>query len=983
MKKTHSSMSRWSAAFVGALVAIGVVQAQPVIHDVYPDGTRQLQSTNTLGFGATSSGPDINATGITVQLTSVNLRGQTAVTNLTSASGLTVGGTTTERTVTAPLNTNILSYTAVIVVTDANNASTTNTIKFDTLKPDFTIEAEDFNYYDGNAAGLFIDNPVPSDINLGYAGKDALEGTDAHSSNIGNGQLGYRFGGMNTEQTGDVTRDLFVSLAAADYNVGWTDGGEWGNYTKTFPAGVYNVYMRAARGDGGTGDATLSLVTSDRSQPNQTTTALGTFSFPSTGNWQSYTWAPLKNGGGALVQVTLGGVQTLRSTTVNGYNVNYYAFFLANTNLPTISGVYPDGSRVFQPTNTFSFNASSAGGIAPTGISVQLISTNLAGVGVITNITSANGLTVGGTSTARTVSLAIASNIVFYVANITVTDGNGNTAEGTSKFNTLSPVYTFEAEDFDYSNGQFHDNPQTNGYAGSGGVEGVDAHHNNFAGSYRTSGYNNETCGDLPRAEYDGTGFTDYNLGFNDGGYWANYTRNYPAGTYNVFMRAGNGAGGPGSATFARLTSGAGTPTQTTTNIGTFAIPQTGGWQTYTWVPLRDAGGNLAQVSGGALATFRVTAGGAYNPNFYAFFPADTSLPTITQLTPDGTSLFQYTNTLRFTASSSAGIAQGNVVVVVDGVTATGLNFSGSSTSWNVTYTNLAVNTAHTVTITVTANNSLSQSTTVKFDTFKASYYQFEAEDYDFNGGQFFPNPQTNSYAGLGAIADVDFHDVATGGGYNYRTSGTATDTISDMARAQFANAPDHNIGFFENGEWGNYTRNYPAGTYHVWARIATGNGSATTADLSQVTAGLGTVDQTVNYLGQFSIPNNGWDSYTWVRLNNTNGGGAKVVTLDGFTNTLRFSRAVTTPGANANFLMLVPVLAPIPVKAVKLTGSVQVSFPTQTGFNYQVQYKNSLTDPTWTNLGGSLSGNNLTQTVTDNSPSASSRFYRAQVTQP
>src|SRR5262245_11119762 len=102
--KTHPLSSLWSAVSLGVLAAVGISQAQPVIHDVYPNGTRQLQSTNTLGFGATSSGPDINASGITVQLTSLNLRGQTAVTNLTSVSGLTIGGTTTERTVTAPLN---------------------------------------------------------------------------------------------------------------------------------------------------------------------------------------------------------------------------------------------------------------------------------------------------------------------------------------------------------------------------------------------------------------------------------------------------------------------------------------------------------------------------------------------------------------------------------------------------------------------------------------------------------------------------------------------------------------------------------------------------------------------------------------------------------------------------------------------------------------------------------------------------------------
>jgi hypothetical protein len=746
--------------------------------------------------------------------------------------------------------------------------------------------------------------------------------------------------------------------------------------------------MRTARGNGGNGSAALSLVTSDPTQAGQTTTTnIGTFVVPSTGNWQSYAWTPLTSAG-VLQPVTLGGVQTLRFTTADGYNVNYYAFFPANTNLPSIQNVYPNGAKLFQPTNVLGFVASSTVGIDPSGINVDLYATNLIGGVSITNYTAANGLTIGGTTGNRTVTLPLQTNILFYRAVIHVTDQTANTADATVNFNTLNPAYAIEAEDFDYNNGLFHDNPQTNAYAGSAGVQGVDSYHavnppnGPPNGPYRTDGYNNENCGDNVRDQYDGTGFSDYNLGWNEGGFWANYTRNYPAGTYNVFMRGGNGTGGNGIATLALVTSGVGTPTQTTTNIGTFVIPQTGGWQTYTWAPLKDSGGNLAQVTGGALKTFRVTAGGGYNPNFYAFFPADTSLPTITGLYPSGTSPFQHTNTLRFTASSTAGIAQNNIVVIVDGAPVSGLTFSGSATSWNVTYPNLAVNSAHMVTIMVTANNSAVQSTTVKFDTFKSTYYQFEAEDYDYDGGSFIDNPQTNAYSGLSAVADVDFHDVATGGGYDYRPAGTATEGISDIPRDKFAAATDYNIGFFENGEWGNYTRNYPAGTYHIWARIASGNGSPTTADLSRVTDGWGTDSQSTSYLGRFLVPSDGWGNFNWVRLNNTNHNQAVVLELNGSTNTLRLSRAPGTGGANANFIMLVPVLAPITVNAAKVGGNIQISFPTQAGFSYQAQYKNSLTDVSWTNLGGAISGNNTAQSVND-STSGANRFYRVQVTEP
>jgi hypothetical protein len=238
MKRSSIASFTRPAALVGGMIALAAAaQAQPVIHDVYPDGSRLLQFTNTLSFGATSAGPDINANGITVQLTSTSLLGQNLVTNLTSANGLTITGSTSERSVTAPLMTNIMFYTAVIIVTDANGGSATNTVNFDTLKPDFSFEAEDFDH-DG---GVHLDNPAPGD----YAGYDGTEGIDTHAGNLSNGQLTYRNSGLNTEvATGEKPRTVFVDAGWSDYDVGWNDGGNWGNYTRTLPGGVYNVWWR-------------------------------------------------------------------------------------------------------------------------------------------------------------------------------------------------------------------------------------------------------------------------------------------------------------------------------------------------------------------------------------------------------------------------------------------------------------------------------------------------------------------------------------------------------------------------------------------------------------------------------------------------------------------------------------------------------------------------------------------------------------------
>jgi hypothetical protein len=56
--------------------------------------------------------------------------------------------------------------------------------------------------------------------------------------------------------------------------------------------------------------------------------------------------------------------------------------------------------------------------------------------------------------------------------------------------------------------------------------------------------------------------------------------------------------------------------------------------------------------------------------------------------------------------------------------------------------------------------------------------------------------------------------------------------------------------------------------------------------------------------------------------------------------------------------------------------GSFSFSFPTESGHTYQVQYKNSLMDPGWTNLGGPFSGNDGLMPVNDPA-TQSGRYYR------
>jgi hypothetical protein len=115
-----------------------------------------------------------------------------------------------------------------------------------------------------------------------------------------------------------------------------------------------------------------------------------------------------------------------------------------------------------------------------------------------------------------------------------------------------------------------------------------------------------------------------------------------------------------------------------------------------------------------------------------------------------------------------------------------------------------------------------------------------------------------------------------------------------------------------------------------------------------------------------------------------TNGDGSLVsVPLSGV-QTLRLTAGTnvisdTYRGLKEDFFMLVP-LAQQPKLTVSLSaGLVTVSFPTQTGFNYTVQYKNLLTDPTWQSILPSVIGDGRVKSVSQPAGQPS-RFYRLSV---
>jgi len=72
-----------------------------------------------------------------------------------------------------------------------------------------------------------------------------------------------------------------------------------------------------------------------------------------------------------------------------------------------------------------------------------------------------------------------------------------------------------------------------------------------------------------------------------------------------------------------------------------------------------------------------------------------------------------------------------------------------------------------------------------------------------------------------------------------------------------------------------------------------------------------------------------------------------------------------------------------VPAITASISGSnIILSFPTLSGLNYTVSYKNNLTDPSWTQLGSPVPGNGAVESVTDSNIllSQNHRFYRLAV---
>ncbi len=314
------------------------------------------------------------------------------------------------------------------------------------------------------------------------------------------------------------------------------------------------------------------------------------------------------------------------------------------------------------------------------------------------------------------------------------------------------------------------------------------------------------------------------------------------------------------------------------------------------------------------------------NPVVNRTAPGNTP-PIIGSISPGaGRAFLDPTNRVTFTVADDVNTPLNNIVLTLNGVRYTngtpGVNITPTSTTSTLrtfTLSNLTANVYYNGDITATDNQAASSTVHYEFDTFSVTNLTVEVEDYNFStngtdGGVFIDNPTlvaepntaATAYNGVTGLQDIDFHDNRPNpGGYgdpdhSYRSDNPRQYHTADGPRKKYVDAGGEGAGFYEtqlasdveNGDWMNYSRTFPAGTYHVYIREANYNMAYMLATLERVTSNPATNDQTTRPLGYFLqlggfAGDTGFDVHRIVPLTDASGNKA-IVRFGGGVETVR-----------------------------------------------------------------------------------------------
>jgi hypothetical protein len=298
-------------------------------------------------------------------------------------------------------------YNAVIIAVDANSNKTTNSFNFNTFSPNNPcIEAEDYNY----GAGQYFPSPTP-DQYAGLLGTNGIDYLDVTTlTNLNDYRPDYNPGDpplpqllpVPNDATDDpVDHDMYFENGTQDWQLAYTDAGEWQNYTRSFSGTRFTVYARAASAGSGSFQMNL-LADATATTTNQPRAALGTCSVPNTGGSKVYSGqlVPLADFFGTPVVLALSGTATLQQAAISsrGYNLNYLMLVPNNTtNLlkPYISvGLPAPGATGVGLDSGISFTiANRQTAVNPATIQVLVNSNNVTGSLVLSNNAAGTAVT--------------------------------------------------------------------------------------------------------------------------------------------------------------------------------------------------------------------------------------------------------------------------------------------------------------------------------------------------------------------------------------------------------------------------------------------------------------------------------------------------------------------------------------------------------------------------------------------------------------
>ena len=316
--------------------------------------------------------------------------------------------------------------------------------------------------------------------------------------------------------------------------------------------------------------------------------------------------------------------------------------------------------------------------------------------------------------------------------------------------------------------------------------------------------------------------------------------------------------------------------------------------------------------------------------------------PIISEILPAQAAAFLDTNTVvSFKVSDDQALSDARIFARLNGVpitTTNGLTLTGSGTTRSARFGGLASNQNYTAQLIAIDATGAGVTNTVNFDTFSPATLIVEAEDYNFDAGNFLNRPSlvpegstdAAAYAGRVGTAGIDFNDNRTspnGGDTKYRPEDPIRmQRTLDLRRPAYAAAGgpdnangvfDYDVGDLATGDWQNYTRDLAPGSYEVYLREAVANLAQAESVLELVISDRSATSQTVRLLGSFLGTRTGFE-YRNFPLTDGSGQNKVTLRLSGPT-TLRL-RHVTADTGDAsrylNYLALVPVADPGLVRA-------------------------------------------------------------------